>query len=147
MESIIDTMLERHITVYTDDPHSMIFDILKGLSTLGEYDEKKNVYETDGPTKRVHVVFSIVDKLDKSTKIDIAFDLIGRMGKSSYLEILVEGNLITKIDEPKNIFSETFLSYYLSNISQEYKKIAKQKMREVDEVLVNVTKNSKRVYL
>lgn len=147
MESIIETMLERNVTVYTEDPHTMVFDLIDKLKSLGEYDEKKNVYETDGPTKRIHLIFSIIEKMDSKSKIEIAFDLEGKMSKSSYLEIHVEGSLITTFQEPKTPIQETFLTYYLRNISQEYKKMAKDKMKEMDVILADLVKEYKHVYI
>ena len=147
MESIIDTLFERNLTIYSDDSYSLVFEIIDSLAGLGRYDEKKSTYDTDGPTKRLNVVFNIVDELDKNSKIDIAFDIFGKIGKANFLEIKVEGSLITQFEEPKSVFAETFLAYYLRNVSQEYKKIAKSRMKKVDEIIVDKSKGLKRVYL
>ncbi len=147
MESIIDTMLERDIVVYTDDPYSLVFRLINSLSALGDYDEKKNVYETDGPVKKIHVIFSIVEKLGRSSKIDIKFSLEGHMGTSSFLEMKVEGSLITRFEQPTTAFTETYLAYYLSNVSQEFKKMAMEKMKETDTIIADTIKDIKHVYL
>ena len=147
MEKIIETILERNIVVYTEDPLSLVFDMINSLSKLGEYDEKKNVYETDGPVKRINVIFSIVDRLDKNSKIDIRFDMTGQMGMSSFLEMKVEGNLVIKFDAPAGAVSETYMAYYLSNVAREFKNIAKDKMKDAEEAIADNIREFKHVYL
>lgn len=147
MEKIIETILERDIIVYTEDPLSLVFDMINSLSKLGEYDEKKNVYETDGPVKRINVIFSIVDKLDKNSKIDIRFDMTGQMGTSSFLEMKVEGNLVIKFDAPDGVVSETYMAYYLSNVAREFKNIAKDRMKDAEEAIADSIREFKHVYL
>ena len=146
MELITETMSEKHFTIYTNEPHTLIFDFLDAISKLGKYIEKKNIYETNGPTKRVHVVFNIIEKFDKKTKIEIEVDLLGIIGNVKYLEIKSKAMIITKISEPKSIFEKAYFNFYNKNLYKKYKEFAKEKINLFDKILIHKTKDFKVIF-
>ena len=111
----IEEIFSKDIHLKTRDPFSLSLEILNISREFGEPVEKKNIYETDGPRKRVELSFDLKKEIDKFSRANISFDLNGESNGSGFLDIRLKGRLQTSMTSSGPI-SKTFNDYYLSDI-------------------------------
>jgi len=125
---IEETFLSREFTFETANPYKTALEIEDRLKNLGNFIERKNTYETDGPDHRVVVVFDIVTKIDEYSKIMVFVELFGnKTTESTKGTITVKTSFIlkTEINEYGTV-SQAFGEYYVSKFFSRAKKKAEK---------------------
>jgi hypothetical protein len=117
----IEEVFSKDIHLKTKDPLSLSLEILGISREFGEPIEKKNIYETDGPKKRVELSFDLKKEIDKFTIAKISFDLIGESNSEGFLDIRLKGEFQTTMTSVGPI-SRTFNEYYQSEILNFHKR-------------------------
>ena len=112
---MIENVFSKNIRLETKDPFSLYLVIFDIAREFGEPLEKKNIYETDGPRKRVEICFEINREIDKFTRARIFFDLNGESNSRGFLDVRVKGKFQTRMSRGGTI-SQTFNNYYISEL-------------------------------
>jgi hypothetical protein len=110
-----EELFSKNIRLKTRDPFSLCLKIRDLVSEFGEPLEKKNIYETDGPRKRVELSFELKRDIDKFTTKKILFDLNGESNSRGFLDIRFRGQLQIKMKRSGPI-TRTFNDFYMSEI-------------------------------
>jgi uncharacterized coiled-coil DUF342 family protein len=110
-----EELFSKNIRLKTRDPFSMGLKIRDLVSEFGELIEKKNVYETDGPRKRVELSFELKRAIDKFTTKKLMFDLNGESNSRGFLDIRFMGQLQIKMKRSGPI-TRTFNDFYISEM-------------------------------
>ena len=115
----IENIFTKSISIETKDPFSSYNKVLEIAKRFGSPAEKKNIYETDGPRKRLEVVFELKREIDKFSTARITFDVIGEGSTESnaegFLNIEIIGQIETRLGSSGPIL-KTFNDYYLSEM-------------------------------
>ncbi len=112
---ITEEIFSENIRLSTPDPFLLSLKIKEIASNFGEPVEKKNIYETDGPRKRIELSFELKKKIDKFTRSVIIFDLNGESTTNGFLDIRFKGILQTAMKKTGPV-TRTFNDFYLSDI-------------------------------
>lgn len=118
---IVEEIFLKDIHLKTNDPFSLSLEILNLSREFGEPIEKKNIYETDGPRKRVEMSFDLEKEIDKFTTAKISFDINGESNSKGVLDIKLKGEFQTTMAGGGPI-SRAFNDYYQSEILPQLKK-------------------------
>jgi hypothetical protein len=118
---IAEEIFSKNIRLDTKDPFSLSLRIKEIASNFGEPVEKKNIYETDGPRKRVELSFELKKNIDKFTSSLIIFDLNGESTSNGFLDIRFKGILQTKMNKAGPV-TRAFSDFYISDILPSLKK-------------------------
>ena len=110
-----DTLFTKKISVRTKDIYSTVNEVVSIISNFGDIREKKNIYETDGPRKRIERVFDIIEEVDKHYKAEIHFQLAGESNGSGLLDITISGITQTNLEKGAGIASSAFSDFYAKN--------------------------------
>jgi hypothetical protein len=118
---ITEEIFSENIRLDTKDPFLLSLKIKDIAGNFGEPVEKKNIYETDGPRKRVELSFEIKKKIDKFTSSVMVFDLNGESTTNGFLDIRFKGIVKTEMKKTGPV-SKTFNDFYVSETLPSLKK-------------------------
>ena len=110
-----EEVFSKDIRLETKDPFSVSLAILDLAREYGKPAEKQNIYETDGPSKRVKLSFEVKKAMDKFTSAKIIFNLSGESNSSGFLDVRIDGKFHTMV-KGEGLISKTFDNYYISEL-------------------------------
>ena len=118
---ITEEIFSENIRLATPNPFLLSLKVKELASDFGEPVEKKNIYETDGPRKRIELSFELKKKIDNFTSSLIIFDLNGDSTTHGFLDIRFKGIVQTEMKKTGPV-SKTFNDFYVSEVLPSLKK-------------------------
>lgn len=131
---IRESLIKKDFSVESENPHALSMEFMKKLSEHYRIYERKNTFETDGPTKRSVLVFDVVEPLDRFSRIIVNFSM---EGEKKMLCVNITGEFVLRIKE-HGFFTDTFTEFYLNNVFPVLRKISDQRAKELNAELENI---------
>lgn len=110
-----DTLFTKKLSIKTADIYSTVTDIVSIVSRFGKIIERKNIYETDGPRKRVERVLDLIEQVDKHYTSKIEVNIHGESNTHGLLDITILGITKTDLDKGTGLASSAFSDFYIKN--------------------------------
>lgn len=140
-ERFVENLFSRKIIAELRDPYAVALDMLVFFSQFGKIIQRKNLYETDGPKKRVEVEFDVVNIMTRQSRLVVHVAMKGELGEANILEINIGGEFVTGFDVTGGIVHEAFVNFYISDISPYLRSVALERGREIIDALDSYMKN------
>ena len=125
---IRETLFRKSFSIETTSPYITALDFMKKLSEYHKIYERKNSFETDGPSTKSTLVFDVVEQLDAFSQISINFST---SGENNMLYVDIQGDFVLRVDET-GFFAETFSEFYLKGIYPMMKKVSERRVKELE---------------
>ena len=116
METISETFFQKKIILETSDIYSTAMEIKEIVSAFGNVVEIKNVYETDGPRKRVHLQFEATKPVDRISGAKIVVSINGESTSTGLLSINISGVFSSFMRFGAGFVSSVFYEYYRDSV-------------------------------
>jgi hypothetical protein len=140
-ENFVESLFSRKIIVEMRDPYAAALDIIVFFSQFGKINQRKNLYETDGPHKRVEIEFDVISVMTRQSRLVIHVAMRGEIGVANFLEINTNGEFVTGFEVTEGTVHEAFVNYYNSEISPYLSSAAGRKCVEITTALESYMKN------
>ena len=131
-----DTIYERRFSLECSNIFSSGLKIIEMASKYGQIIEKKNTYETNGPSHRTEMAFDIIKHTDDFSSVKISFSI---KGHENVLEIEMSGIFYMEIDDER-FFNRVFSEFYSVKIFPKMKKAA---VRELSDMMSSIEEKIK----
>ncbi len=115
MGRVEKTSFSKKFIIRTKDPVSLAASLFETVSSYGNVERNKNIYETDGPRKRLNMEFELLEKIDNKSSVRLVFSLLGEWNGYGFLEIGMK-SVSTTEREPGGVFTETFSEFYMNEL-------------------------------
>lgn len=126
METVTDTFFTRKIYVETHDIYGAALRVAESLSPFGAPVLSENVFETDGPRKRVRIAGELKADFDNHSSLVFMIRISGESGGGlGYLEVQVTGVFQMVFSQAEGLVYGTFVDYYAMHVSRPHKDRAK----------------------
>jgi len=130
---IRETLFTKSFSTESENPYVMSLEFMKKLSETYRIYERKNIYQTDGPTKKAILVFDVIEILDKFSRIRISFSM---EGENNTLYVNIVGEFVLKMKE-YGFFGNVFSEFYLNNVFPLLRKVSEKRVKELEVKLEN----------
>ncbi len=131
---IRESLFSKRVSLENEDPYKLAMDFMRRVSENYRVYERKNVFSTDGPTKKSEIIFDILEILDSCARIRVEFSM---ESENNTLYIDVSGEFIIKIRQ-SGFFTDIFTEFYLNNIFPSLRKISEKRAKELETELGNI---------
>ena len=131
---IRESLFSKRVSLDNEDPYKLAMDFMRKVSENYRVYERKNVFSTDGPTKKSVIIFDILEILDSCSRIRVEFSM---ESENNTLYIDVSGEFIIKIRQ-SGFFTDIFTEFYLNNIFPSLRKISEKRAKELETELGNI---------
>ncbi|MBI4154356.1 hypothetical protein HY501_03390 [Candidatus Woesearchaeota archaeon] len=128
---IREALFKKSFSVESKDPYGLSLDFMKRMSENYMVYERKNLLETDGPSRRSSLVFDVVENLDDFSRIIVNISMDGENGT---LYVNLEAEFVLHIRE-HGFFTDIFTEFYLNNVFPVLRQASEQRAREMKEEL------------
>ncbi|MCX6815361.1 MAG: hypothetical protein NT120_00735 [Candidatus Aenigmarchaeota archaeon] len=125
---IRETLFTKSFSMETDNPHGLALEFMKKLSHNYMVYEKKNKFQTDGPVKKITILFDVVEVLDKFSSIIVTFSM---EAENNTMYIDIEGSFLMRVRE-SGFFSSVFSEFYLDSIFPVLKKVSQDHIKALE---------------
>jgi hypothetical protein len=140
-EKFVENLFSRKIIAEIRDPYAAALDVMVFFSQFGKINQRKNLYETDGPHKRVEIEFDVISLMTRQSRLVVHVAMRGEIGTANFLEVDTTGDFVTGFEVTEGTVHEAFVNYYNSEISPFLRNAAEKKCNEITVALDIYMKN------
>lgn len=125
---ISENIFTKNFSVETENPYLLAYEFMKKLSAYYMIYERKNVFETNGPTKKAVLIFDVVENIDPFSQVSVNFSM---ESNNTTLFVEISGEFVLRLKE-EGFFSEAFAEFYMSNMFQPMRAASQRRMKELE---------------
>ena len=135
MTQVKELVFSKDIFVRTREIYPLSLDIMDNMSAFGDIIERRHVFESDGPRRRVHLFFDLIERIDDHAAMVFSFLIDGEEADKSYLKIRVEGSTLIELKQGTTFGSIIFNSFYADNIFPIVKKNMENRVQHMEKFI------------